>query len=90
MQQFSIILIRFYRRTFSYLMGARCRFYPSCSYYAEQAIMKHGFIKGGWLAIKRICRCHPLNDGGYDPVPEQLDKKQCLGVEKNTFLSNRD
>jgi len=53
------------------LLGPRCRFFPSCSSYAEEAIEKHGIAKGGWLATKRICRCHPFNEGGFDPVPEK-------------------
>ena len=48
---------------------SRCRFYPTCSEYMRQAVIKYGVIKGGWLGIKRITRCHPLNEGGYDPVP---------------------
>ncbi len=66
-----MLLISFYQKITSKLPH-RCRFYPSCSSYAKEAIEKHGIIKGGWLGIKRICRCHPLNDGGYDPVPEEL------------------
>ena len=70
-----LILIRGYRYLISPLIGPRCRFYPSCSSYAEEAIQVHGVVKGGWLAIKRIGRCHPLNEGGVDPVPEKGLKK---------------
>jgi len=58
-----------YRLFISPLLGPRCRFAPSCSAYAMQALAVHGPIKGSWLAIRRITRCHPLNPGGYDPVP---------------------
>lgn len=62
-------LIRLYQLTFSRVLPASCRFYPSCSAYGYQAVEKYGVLKGGWLAVKRIARCHPLNPGGYDPVP---------------------
>lgn len=62
-------LIRLYQLTFSRVLPPACRFTPSCSVYTYQAIEKYGFFKGGWLGIKRIARCHPLNPGGYDPVP---------------------
>jgi len=55
-------------------LGQNCRFYPSCSKYAEEAITVHGGIKGSWLAIKRIGRCHPWHEGGIDPVPESTNK----------------
>ena len=61
--------IRAYRLFVSPLLGPRCRFYPSCSAYALEALAVHGVCKGGWLAIKRIARCHPLHPGGHDPVP---------------------
>ncbi len=61
--------IRFYRKFVSPLSPPSCRFTPSCSHYGYEAIEKYGFLKGGWLAIKRIARCHPFNPGGYDPVP---------------------
>lgn len=58
-----------YQRLLSPFLPQSCRFYPSCSEYARQAILKHGLLKGSWLALKRLARCHPLNPGGYDPVP---------------------
>jgi putative membrane protein insertion efficiency factor len=64
-----LCLIRLYQATFSKLLPPSCRFTPSCSHYGYEAIRKHGSIKGGWLAVKRVARCHPLNPGGYDPVP---------------------
>ena len=64
-----IILIRFYQRFISPLTPPACRFVPSCSQYTVEAIQKHGPMKGLWLAIKRICRCHPWGGCGHDPVP---------------------
>ncbi|HET7371614.1 MAG TPA: membrane protein insertion efficiency factor YidD [Gammaproteobacteria bacterium] len=63
-----------YRLFVSPLLGPRCRFAPSCSAYALQALDTHGPFRGGWLAMRRITRCHPLNPGGYDPVPS---KRRC-------------
>jgi putative membrane protein insertion efficiency factor len=62
-------LIRLYQKTLSRILPPACRFYPTCSHYSYEAIERYGFFKGGWLAIKRIARCHPFNPGGYDPVP---------------------
>jgi putative membrane protein insertion efficiency factor len=62
-------MIRAYQVLLSPFLGQRCRFEPSCSAYAIQAIRRHGSGRGSWLAIKRIVRCHPFCDGGYDPVP---------------------
>lgn len=65
-----LLPIRFYRYAISPLMAGHCRFTPTCSAYAEEAIRRHGALKGSWLASHRILRCHPWCDGGYDPVPE--------------------
>lgn len=72
-------LILFYQRWISPLLPPRCRFYPSCSEYALTAIELHGGLKGSALATKRICRCHPLSAGGYDPVPGSVP----VSTEKN-------
>ena len=62
-------LIRIYQILVSPLLGGNCRFLPSCSQYAMEALDRHGLFRGGWLAIKRLGRCHPFRPGGYDPVP---------------------
>ena len=64
-----LALLRFYKREISPMLPDACRFRPTCSEYAMQAIQKYGALKGGYLAIRRILRCHPFNPGGYDPVP---------------------
>ncbi|MDR2092747.1 MAG: membrane protein insertion efficiency factor YidD [Azoarcus sp.] len=68
-RRFLLALIRGYQLGISPLLGPRCRFYPSCSDYAREAIALHGVRKGGWLALTRILRCHPWHPGGVDPVP---------------------
>ncbi|MCC8377404.1 MAG: membrane protein insertion efficiency factor YidD [Rickettsia endosymbiont of Graphium doson] len=64
-----LLLLKFYQYFISPMLGNNCRFYPTCSEYAKDAITSHGNIKGLWLAVKRIIKCQPLCDGGYDPVP---------------------
>lgn len=64
-------LIRGYRVFISPLFLPSCRFQPTCSQYAIEALDRHGVLKGSWLATRRICRCHPFNPGGYDPVPDR-------------------
>jgi hypothetical protein len=72
MKYLAMGLIRLYQKTLSPLLPPSCRFEPSCSRYAYQAIDRFGFLKGGWLASKRLARCHPFNPGGFDPVPEEF------------------
>ncbi len=62
-------LIRIYQWVISPLLGPRCRYYPTCSHYSLEALEKHGLLRGGFLAIKRVLSCHPASPGGYDPVP---------------------
>ena len=62
-------VIRFYRRQISPALPPCCRYFPTCSDYALQAVQKYGAVKGGWLAAKRVARCNPFHKGGYDPVP---------------------
>ncbi|HYF02801.1 MAG TPA: membrane protein insertion efficiency factor YidD [Patescibacteria group bacterium] len=62
-------IITLYQRLLSPLLPASCRFHPTCSQYAKEALSRHGIIKGGWLSLKRILRCHPFHAGGFDPVP---------------------
>ena len=64
-----LLLIRGYQLFISPLIGPRCRFYPTCSHYALEALRVHGLRRGGWLALRRIFRCHPWHPGGVDPVP---------------------
>ena len=64
-----IINVRFYQIALSPLLPVSCRYFPSCSAYAIEALERHGALRGSWLAIRRIGRCHPLHSGGYDPVP---------------------
>lgn len=64
-----LFFIRLYRKYISPLSNPNCRFFPTCSAYAYEAIKKYGALKGGFLTVKRILKCHPFNAGGYDPVP---------------------
>ncbi|MGS2720960.1 membrane protein insertion efficiency factor YidD [Paraglaciecola aestuariivivens] len=75
LRKIPIGLIKLYKIVLSPLLGPTCRFHPSCSSYAIQAITEFGFIKGSWLSIKRILKCHPFNDGGYDPLPTKKQSK---------------
>ncbi len=74
MRTLLIALIRVYQWFISPLLGNHCRFYPSCSQYAREAIERYGVLRGGWLALRRILRCHPWHPGGVDPIPERPPK----------------
>jgi putative membrane protein insertion efficiency factor len=69
MKPLLLLVLRAYQYAIRPLLGANCRFYPSCSDYAREAIERHGAARGSWLATRRIVRCHPYHPGGYDPVP---------------------
>ncbi len=69
MKTVALAAIRFYQRAASPVLPPACRFQPTCSRYGYEAIERHGLLRGGWLAVRRLVRCNPLNPGGYDPVP---------------------
>lgn len=71
MKWLAILLIKFYKVAISPLLGANCRFYPTCSTYGIEALQQYGFIKGTWLILRRLLRCRPFGPHGYDPVPLQ-------------------
>jgi uncharacterized protein len=68
-QAAAIVFIRLYQQCVSPYLGPRCRFHPSCSHYACEAVEAHGFLRGCWLSLRRLLRCHPFHPGGFDPVP---------------------
>ena len=75
MKKILLKLVRFYQVAISPMKPPSCRFYPTCSQYGLEAIERFGPLKGTWLTIKRISKCHPLHAGGFDPVPEKHEKK---------------
>ena len=75
MQRLLILILRAYQLSLSPMLGARCRYSPSCSQYAIEALREHGVIRGLWLAVRRLGRCHPFHPGGYDPVPPHAEHR---------------
>ena len=67
-----LFLLRVYRASLSGFFGPTCRFEPTCSRYAEAALLRYGLVRGSWFAVRRIGRCHPLGGSGYDPIPERV------------------
>lgn len=82
MKQALLLLIRIYKMTLSPLLGRHCRFLPTCSAYTYEAVEKHGALKGAFLGLKRILKCHPFHAGGHDPVPEIFEVKS-RWIQKN-------
>ena len=76
MKYLVISFIKLYQKIISPLTPPSCRFYPTCSHYGVEAVEKHGALKGTYLAVKRILSCHPFNEGGYDPVPEEWNERK--------------
>lgn len=74
------MMIKGYRLLISPLLGPRCRFYPSCSSYTEQAIQQHGIFSGLYFGCRRLIRCHPFHPGGFDPVPASTKKENAHGL----------
>lgn len=76
MKKILIGFIKLYQKVISPLTPPSCRFYPTCSHYGIEAVEKHGALKGSWLAVRRISKCHPFHEGGFDPVPDNdMNKK---------------
>jgi putative membrane protein insertion efficiency factor len=76
-RELAVLPVRFYRYCISPALPAACRFYPTCSHYVLQAVLRHGIARGGWLGLRRLARCHPWSPGGYDPVPPVLSPTPC-------------
>ncbi len=76
MKKILIGFIKLYQKIISPLTPPSCRFYPTCSHYGIEAVEKHGALKGSWLAVRRISKCHPFHEGGFDPVPENDSRKK--------------
>ena len=92
-QWFLLALVHLYRVFLSPFLGGACKFYPSCSHYAQEAIALHGAKRGSWLALKRLGRCRPFTKGGFDPVPDSLlgyEHGVASGAEAGLVAASRD
>lgn len=83
-----VVLLRVYRWTLSPLLGNVCRFHPSCSHYAEGCLLTHGVVRGSFLTLKRLAKCHPFHPGGYDPVPPRTELR--VEMPENPRASKSD
>ncbi len=81
--------IRLYQRLISPLLGSRCRFYPSCSEYSAQAVLRYGVFRGMYLGVRRLLRCHPWNPGGFDYLPEKFSWRRTSSAESTTNLTGK-
>lgn len=84
-----LLIVRFYQVFISPLLGQNCRFFPSCSCYAHQALKQHGALKGSWLSLKRIVKCNPMHPGGIDEVPPTNKQKSVINSDSNNTIKNQ-
>jgi putative membrane protein insertion efficiency factor len=84
-----LLIVRGYQLLVSPLLGQHCRFHPSCSCYAHQALKQHGALKGSWLSIKRIVKCNPMHPGGIDEVPPTNQHKNVINSDRNNTIKNQ-
>lgn len=84
-----LLVVRAYQVFISPLLGQNCRFFPSCSCYAHQALKQHGALKGSWLSIKRIVKCNPMHPGGIDEVPPSDQQKNVINSDNNNTIKNQ-
>jgi putative membrane protein insertion efficiency factor len=89
MKTILLVLLRAYQLGISPFLGQNCRFYPGCSQYAAEAIKEHGALKGGALAARRLCKCHPWHPGGVDPVPPKKAPEHCGKTAHGSGRFNR-
>jgi hypothetical protein len=83
-----LFIIRVYQVLLSPLLGQNCRFYPTCSCYAHQALKQHGALKGSWLSVKRIVKCNPMHPGGIDEVPPSSKQQNVINSDCNNTIKN--